>query len=160
MRNWLFILTAALLFTGCERNPIPAAAGAALESSAALELFSLEPGSTEPGSTPDAAGDTFHGWPVLGSTKLDAQSRQDVVDAFQKGVPYYDDGVRAACFVPRHGLRVLEEGKTYDFLICFQCSMADVFEDDVKVGSFLIRESPQPVFNSVLIKAGVPLAKD
>jgi hypothetical protein len=28
----------------------------------------------------------------------------------------------AACFIPRHGLRVVKSGVTYDLLICYECS--------------------------------------
>lgn len=155
MRTLTILLAAqSLLLLGCERNQIPAAADAALESASVLELLSLEPHPSE-----GAEGERFGEWLVLGSTNLDASSRRKVIAALRQGMPYYDDGSRADCFWPRHGLRVRHEGKTYKFVICFQCTLAGVSQDDSPLGNFVIRESPQLVFDKALFEAGIPLAK-
>ena len=68
------------------------------------------------------------------------------------------EGDAAACFNPRHGLRVTRNGKTIDFVICFECFQVKVFGGDKDEGGFRITDTPQPSFDKVLRDAKVPLA--
>ena len=60
------------------------------------------------------------------------------------------------CFQPRHGVRATHDGKTADFLICFECAPIHIFvgETDEIIYS---TGSPQDTFDGVLTDAGVTI---
>jgi hypothetical protein len=132
-------------------NKIPDDLRAVLEKADQFELLSLNP--EEPKEKPK---DGFHGWQVLGKTTVkDAETRKKLVAALGKGVKE-NDGTVARCFNPRHGIRVTHDGKTADFVICFECFQVKAFAGD-KLQGFLVTNSPQPTFDTVLKEAKVPL---
>lgn len=65
-------------------------------------------------------------------------------------------GYEALCFNPRHGIRVTRNEKQEDFVICFQCAQVEVFGE--VNGRFLIANSAQALFDSVLQSSGIPRA--
>ena len=168
-RFWFIAVGFASLavFSSCGDKAVstkmPASARAALESAEKLELFSLDPDRHQRIDEADdqkaAAGTHFHGWKVLGSTQLtDRLERSKIIQMFQKGVDESGDAA-ASCFIPRHGIRVVANGKTVDFVICFQCFRVEWFEDDQhRQAEILIARSPEPAFDRALKQAGVPLA--
>ena len=138
-----------------EKNAIPAELRAVLEKADAIELYSLSPKRGEKVEGQDA----FHGWRVLGRTTVkDNGDRTKLVKAFKKGV---DDnaGEVAACFNPRHGIRVTHDKKTVDFVICFECLQVAAYVGDKREKGFLITKTPQKVFDGVLKAAKVELAE-
>ncbi len=156
-RKWL--LGAVVLATSsgaCSSGAkLPDVARAALDGAERLELWSLDPTLRE---TP--AADGFHGWRALGRVTVeDAAERARLVDALAKGVAG-NDGVVAACFNPRHGVRAVHDGKTVDLVICFECLQVQMFVDASASEGFLTTSAPQPSFDRVLRAAGVPLAAD
>ena len=133
-------------------HKIPAAAQAILERAESFELLSLDP--SEPR---DAPKEGFHGFAVLGKLAIDkAEVRKQVVEAFVKGVAAYKGG-GARCFRPRHGLRAKYEGKSAEFVICFECRRVHVYVEGGAKQAFLVSDSPSEVFNKVLKSAGVEL---
>ena len=97
-------------------NKIPDDLQTMLEKAEQFELLSISP--YPPKEKP---ADAFHGWEVLGKTTVkDAEVRKKLVAAFKKGVEA-NAGITADCFSPRHGIRVTRDGKTADFVICFEC---------------------------------------
>jgi hypothetical protein len=176
------LLTLACLFAaaGCGSGsagggrPIPAEVLTALEQGDSFELFSLDPlapdvlntpADTENGEPPPEQTESnridqrphFHGWIVLGGTKIDDKTkRQAVLSALTKGVAE-NEGVAAACFIPRHGLRAKLNGKTYDVVICFHCLSGQTYVDDERGSGFLTTGSPQPALDQALQDAGIQL---
>lgn len=151
MRVVILLLIAIL--SGCSTDRVPTDASKVLRNAPTLELFSLDPVIRDKmdGST------TFHGWKVLGSAKLPAGNQRDfLIDALEIGIAEHD-GTVAACFDPRHGVRVTYEGKQHDFVICFHCFQAEWYIDDVKTEGFLLSRSPQPTFDKLLRDASVTL---
>ena len=135
-------------------DKIPNELQAALEKAEQFEVFSLSPRRPK-----DKPRDTFHGWEVLGKTTVkDARTRTGLLTTFKKGVEE-NDGKAALCFNPRHGIRVFRDGKTTDFVICFECFQVQTYEGKERREGFLITASPQTTFDEVLRKAGVPLPK-
>jgi hypothetical protein len=133
-----------------DKNHIPTGARETLEHADQFELLSLSPEHLR-----EPAKIDFHGFKVLGQIYIkDAAVRRKLVLAFERGVRE-NDGVIAACFNPRHGIHVVHNGKTADFVICFECRQVHAYGDDG--GEFLISDSPQPVFDGVLREAHVPL---
>jgi hypothetical protein len=129
-----------------------------LETEKEFELFALSPLSCPMcpySATP--IDDGFHGYHVLGQTRVtDASQRSRLLSALNQGVQ--EATVTAKCFEPRHGLRVIHEGKTIDLIIAFGCGYALAYVDDQRVPSFDSSQSPEAVFDEALRAAGVPLS--
>jgi hypothetical protein len=153
---WALVGVVALGTVGCSRGAeIPADAKAALETAGEWELYSLDPKRQT-----DPPKDAFHGWKVLGkATVKEADTRKKLLAALDKGAAD-NKGIAAACFNPRHGIRVKAGDKTIDVVVCFECFSASVYTGDERTGSFLTTASPQPALDKVLTDAKVPLPKD
>jgi hypothetical protein len=135
-------------------NEIPKEARAAFEKAEEFELYSLDPARDLGGKKVEA----LHGWKVLGKVTVKGADAKRVRQAVEKGVKDSDGSV-AACFNPRHGIRVTNGTKTYDLVICYECLSASVFVGDDRVGSFLTARGPEGALNKVLRDAKVPLPK-
>ncbi len=110
-----------------DEDKLPDAARTALEKADQIEVLSLDPTGVETDK------DAFHKYKVLArATVKDADSRKDIAAAVQKGVA--EGGPIAKCFEPRHGLHVVYNDKTYDFLICYQCSQIRDLHGDPGAG--------------------------
>jgi hypothetical protein len=134
-------------------SPIPESFRKALEKARTVELYSLDPGAAK------GQGDTdFHGYKVLGKTEVKQKSLTKLVAAFKKGAEEQDQRASAGCFRPRHGLRVTVNGKTYDFVICFECVAVIIYGGNAKKNDgFHVSRSPAAVFNKILKDAKVKL---
>ena len=136
-------------------NKIPDQAREILEKASQFELLSIGHGP----STKKPAED-FRGWTVIGKTTVeDPDTRNRLVAALEKGVEE-NKGDSMKCFNPRHGIRVTHDGKTADFVICFECFQVMVYVAGEREQRFLITASPAPVFNQTLQHAKVPLARE
>jgi hypothetical protein len=134
-------------------NQIPKAVSSALEKADQLELLSLEPAWRK-----EVPNGSFHGWQVLGKTKIqDSKERDSLITQFKRAISE-SDGFAAACFNPRHGIRVTFDHKKIDFVICYECYRIEIFEDAKLIAKVLTTSSAQPFLDSILNKAGVPLA--
>ena len=151
----LVFVLAAIFALGCGSGKrLPAAADQALSNSSSFEVLSLNP---DPHAE-KTDGKEMHGWNVLGDTAIkDSGTRTKLIAALKAGVAE-NDGAVAACFNPRHGIKVTDGGKTHDFVICFECYQVQWYIDGNKADGFLITDSPQPTFDQALMDADVPLA--
>lgn len=141
------------LLAGCSTKRLPLELQTALREANSLQLHSLDPTPT----SRDRKG-PFQGWQDLGSTDVSATAvRTQLLDAFDNGIADSDGSV-AMCFNPRHGLRAIYDGKTYDVVICFECLQGIWFVDDVEMPGFLLTGTPQTVFDTILTDASIPLA--
>ncbi len=153
--RWCITLCAVVVCasaTGQDKkdNKLPDAVLKALEKPGELEVYSLDGEAKE--------GGDWHKWRVLGKTTVKADDAKKAAAALKKGVEEGESGAR--CFIPRHGIRVVHDKKTYDFVICFECRWVYVFTDaNDKPHLFMISESPQKPLNAILTAAKVPLAK-
>jgi hypothetical protein len=142
------------------RNRIPEAVERLLDKADTFELYSLNPdrridkdGKVVP------VKDDFHGWQVLGKTEVKGEAKwKQLTDALRLGAED-NFGMAAACFIPRHGIRLKGGGKTVDLVICFQCLQVQVFTDGKREKGFLITNEPQKEFDATLQAAGVKLPK-
>jgi hypothetical protein len=149
------VLTLAVVPLACAAdNPIPEEFRKALEKAEAIDLYSLDPSPLKG----KAEGD-FHGWKVLGKTEVKKETLAKLVAAFEKGAAEQNQNVAAGCFNPRHGIRVTLDGKTYDFVICFECAGVMLYKDkeEKNTKGFQVSKSPAGVFNKVLKDANVKL---
>ncbi len=100
----------------------------------------------------------FHNYEILGQVTVKVTPElQGVITALDHAGQHWEGGV-SSCFSPRHGLRVVKNGVTYDLLICYECMRAELFEGGKDAGLIGMtgREAPQPdVLNALLDKARV-----
>ncbi len=155
----LYLITAALAAAPVKSNDLPAEAVAAFKTGTKFVLFSLEApitSVTEPQLKP---GEGHHGYRILGSTELaDAPSRASAFAAITDAVRGFD-GLLAACFEPRHSLRVTAaNGATYDFVACFECHQVYVYRGKERIGTAGMTGS-QKRLDDLLVAAKIPLAK-
>jgi acyl-CoA thioesterase I len=116
-----------------------------------MTLYSLAP----------EGGDGFHGYTVLG--KVDVTSPTERTAIFAAVQQDLDEGYKHGafgCFEPRHGVRIVRGGKTYDYVLCFHCLNANEFVDDRFVSDQTMSGSSRPIIDAHLKAAGIPLAKD
>jgi hypothetical protein len=131
---------------------LPRSAVRALESADTYEVLSLDP------RRPDSASpNDFHRYRVLGKTSVtDPSTRTRLNESLRKAVePIYTSLPK--CFNPRHGVRVTHAGQTTEFLICFECHQARLWQDGGPAGHWVTDGTPKALFDAVLRAAGVPL---
>lgn len=124
----------------------------ALEDPEQLEIFSLEPIPVSD-DTPQ-----FHDWKVLGKLRIDKPTTRKQLGATLRDAMARDVSHVPSCFNPRHGIRLVKEGKTVDLVICFQCMQYQPFAAGVDPTFPLISAEPAPLLNQVLEDAGIALA--
>ncbi|MCC9641627.1 hypothetical protein LOC71_05025 [Rhodopirellula sp. JC740] len=132
---------------------MPANAAAALRDGSAFQLLSLDPNYLGTKQRPN----DFHNWNALGSTPVSSVDRAKLAELLIASAPE-NPGAIAACFNPRHGIRVVHNSQHYDFVICFECLQIYWYIDDDAQPTILISESPLPAFNDVLRASSIPLA--
>lgn len=155
--GWLCTGTAAQLDALCElglsagsrrTRSLVAEVQRAFDEAESVELLSLDPRWQ---STFDMKWfqDSWLGYDILGSTSLRGEDKRQALARLWKGV---DAGSPTApCFEPRHGLRTQVNGRSYELMICFQCSIIRAYIDGKKLSVFP-STSPQPrgLFNLLL----------
>jgi len=112
-----------------------------------LYLYSLDPLNRQP--IIHDAPSVFYGYPILGRVEIKPiEEKRTLFQAFIQGVKE-SDGMEADCFEPRHGLRVIQEGRKTDFVICYSCLSVSA----IGFGSnyeFLTSGTPMTLFNQYL----------
>jgi hypothetical protein len=171
MHARLILACALAIAAGCsshEATPIPAWNGKlndripgpvreALEQATEFELLSLNPKHRDAD-----APSNFLRRQVIGKTLVsDQEIRRQILGALDFGARVPEGRGAAACFDPRHAIRVAHAGQTFYLSICFECGHVYVFVDDREDRSqyFLITAAPLPVFNEVLQAANIQLAE-
>lgn len=154
----LYLVSVAFAATATEQ--LPNEAVAALKTGKKFILFSLEPPSDRKLGAPEPKPEqSHHGFRILGSTELaDTEARVSAIAAITDAVRHFD-GALAACFEPRHSLRVIAaNGTTHDFVACFECHQVYVYRGDNRIGTAGMTGS-QKQLDDLLIRAKVPVAK-
>jgi len=105
------------------------------------------------------SAEDFHGFPVLGKMEIrEAEKRGVIAAALKQGIASASGDV-IACFWPRHGLRVVSNSRTVDYLICFECEWVYIFEESSE-RRIHVNNNSQAVFDQSLREVGLTLAKD
>jgi hypothetical protein len=144
----LFTLAAAT----AAGNAIPTDAAKALHESRSAVLYSLEPWS--PHANPKPA---LHGFKILGKKRIDGAAYKVAVGEFEAAVGRWDDRM-AACFDPRHAIRVASGGHEFEFLLCYACHQMEVYRDGEKVAVLGAAGSSKPL-NALLAAAKLPISQ-
>lgn len=125
-----------------------------LESGERFELLALEPMPLEK-PTPEA----FCGYEVRGRAPVDPATGRAALRLVQEGI-LASDGSVAACFNPRHGIRVESPAGTCDLVICYECLSMQVFVDGAHAENVLTSEEVEPRISMLWLRLGLILAPD
>lgn len=121
-----------------------------------VTIYALHPHTQAEGKGDEQPAEkSFHSYPILGSASLKADDIQTATTALRQGLSEADRS--SDCFWPRHGLRFEHAGRTYDFVICFECHHVYVYRDGERLESLLTDEAPQQTFDDILSKHKVAL---
>ena len=152
----LTLLAIPLAISGCSFDqPIPEEAGFAIEKAKEFELFSLDP---FPEKRVDQ-NNNFRRWSILGSTVIkDQETRNRMIKQFKAAVAEHRGGPKRG-FIPRHGIRVVHDGSTHEFVVSFECSQVRWYIDGKPSNAFLISDSARESFDAALREANVRLSE-
>jgi hypothetical protein len=140
------------------RRDLPRSSLTALRDADQFELLSLSP-SMKLSFRPEASLDKFYNHEILGrATITDRSTRQQLANALRTAARDSDGSV-AACFNPRHGIRVTRAGQVTDFVICFECSVVHIHRGGKPVAYVPLTRSAEPFFDAALRQARLPLAE-
>lgn len=108
-----------------------------LEAGDEVVLFSLNPKGFL--DKKDEQGKTlFHGYEIVTHKKVvKDDDRKELVTSL-KALVHWCSFLQAACFNPRHGLRITHGKTVTDYLICFECGRMYVYRDDKHFASFTL----------------------
>lgn len=116
-----------------------------------VTLYSIQPESS------GRDGESFHGFLVLGKTLVNSENSQVLLKHFLlNAIP---DAYGAACFNPRHGLRITDNEKTLDLVICFECGHFVSYYGDQKGESSLESFTADIIYNQILKNSDIELSK-
>jgi hypothetical protein len=97
-----------------------------LDKADRISLFRLDP---EGLPEKDKEGKKeFHGYEIVSSVVVEENDQRKETAAFLGKILHWNEGRKALCFNPRHGLRVVSGSRTLDFLICFECHRVRIYE--------------------------------
>jgi hypothetical protein len=137
---------------GAARKKINDLTAELLGTGEGMELFKLNPRSWEGKGMKEEA--LFHAYPILSRAKVEkADERATVVASLKKAV-HWERYFEAACFSPRHGLRVTRGKETIDFVICFQCAKMKCFRDGVEGGTIIVAATKWDLADRILKDRG------
>ena len=137
----------SLALAGCQEESLEAP----IDS---MTLYSLE-AKMMPGRSKRPKGETFHDVAVLGKTDVASEAdRHAILKAIKKGIAQ-SDGKENKCFWPRHGVRLVQNGKWIDYVICFECLQLDEYIDNQHGHKPTTGEAAE-VLDQHLERAGVP----
>ena len=152
------VMMMAAACTGVQDNRLPAEAEALLRGASSIELLALDPMRLPAGAT----GAQLHGYAITGQATLDdAGQCKQVANLILRGIKE-SEGMVAACFNPRHGLRIEHEGKRLELVICFEClslqAHGNALGDGVEQTSVLTSQSVEPEVTKIFAAAGLSIA--
>ena len=161
MGRLLLIAVPVLPAAGCSKSsPLPNSAEDALQRGTNFRLISLEP---EPREDELAKAEkTWHHnneWIVLGETAITKSANRSKIVTAIKAAVRESDGSAASCFLPRHAISVVHNGKTHEFEICFKCLQMSWKIEVKRQDTILIDEHQKVAFDAVLEEPGAKLAR-
>ncbi len=147
--GWIMALSLAM---GCSSakpgqipaigNKIPQSARVVLEGADSLEIMALHPSPYMEEGQPTPGKDDFRGYKILGSAQVTLPSNRDgILSAVYRGI-LASDGMVAACFNPRHGIRATKGKETVDLVICYECLSMHIHDSNGTRTTALTTSSP------------------
>lgn len=133
-------------------NYFPSEVVEALREDPEATLFSIDPYSDASDPQDSLRNHHIYGKTVLGT----AEDRDTLVNVLTESTRGAWEG--AACFDPRHALRVTGPKGTYDLIICFGCGRVHVYHPDGRKQLVLIRASAEK-YDNFLKSRNIPLSE-
>ncbi len=133
----------------------------AVEKASDITLLSIDPSEhINERNKVECQGWCYYTWNVLGATRVRAPEEVGAVrNQLLRALHGTDDQSVAMCFNPRHGVRMLYGGHTYDIAACYECGQAEVYVDgDPAPIAGIFFNGDAQAWNSILVSAGVRLA--
>ncbi len=124
-----------------------------LENSKKIIYLTIDPKISE-----NSQGDKyFHKFPILSKIEIIYNNDKiDFINQLYDNISNADYSV-ARCFYPRHGIRIINENDTWDWVICFQCGFARVYKSSQKhFYEINLKDNPK-YFNDLAISSGMSL---
>ena len=156
---------ACVTFRESIEEKLPLTIVRAMRSPDSFELLVLDPvelkvRGTKDGSIPPER--EFHGYEILGHVPLLEEGvRSELVELVLKGVQE-SDGTAAACFNPRHAIRIVNEGRVLDLLICYECLQITIYSAELsdQKGRLvaLTSSTVEPEVSRIFTQAGLSTA--
>lgn len=132
----------------------PARANVGLDAAPRITLFSLYSRGMQT-EFDDVGPHPFHSYKVLGQTELKGDDKRRLLAHFYDAIAQ-EKKFRAACFAPHHGLRVEQNGKTVDVVICFTCGQFETYGLGPKTNSVIAKDG-RAYFDSVLRRVNIEI---
>ncbi len=149
----ILLLLVCPWLSAAENSRLPADAAEALRSAEQVEIYSLEPL-----SRPDSGEfEDLYGYEVLGRALLGVEASRRAVAEFEGVVTAWGDAV-SFCFDPRHALRVVHLGATFDFVLCFDCGALEVYRNGKRQTKVAAKGSARAL-NQLMEEAGLALSQ-
>ncbi|HTF89318.1 MAG TPA: hypothetical protein VK843_12980 [Planctomycetota bacterium] len=144
-----------------EANRLPAEVETLLREASTMELISIDPNELPPDAAAPAQ-ETFHGYKVLGRAPLaDAGQRKTLAELVLQGIRE-SDGRQEKCFEPRHGIRVEQDARVLELVICYECLSIKAFGNVFGAGhgaeTVLTSRAVEPAVTSAFNKVGLTIA--
>jgi len=117
------LLVVLSLEARADATHLPKEVANALHAARSASLYSLEPWA-EPGDT----APKLHGFKILGKATISGDDYLTAVREFESSVSRGENAM-AACFDPRHALRVRSGRHSYDLLLCYACHLLYIYRD-------------------------------
>lgn len=125
-----------------------------LLDAASMKIYALEPTRLPT----ERADEGFHGFAVLGEAALPDAEKPALLGLLGRGVAE-NEGVVAACFNPRHGLRArFADGSTRDLVICFECMQIYEYHGAERSASHRTTRSPAAAVSAIFVALGLKIA--
>lgn len=80
----------------------------------------------------------FHGYEILAEVTVSSGNQRKGAAAFLGSKLHWSEFRKAACFNPRHGMKLVSGKRTLEFLICFECWQVDVYEGGKGLGRLAV----------------------
>ena len=164
MRTRGYLVGCLLLLGSCSGSPNqggerPDGVLAALADPERVELLALHPYPYQLEGGEDGL-ELFHEYGVLGRAELeDGVGGNELLALIEQGIEE-SNGMVAACFNPRHGLRVAADGSTWELLICYECLSMQVYRDGERVEGHRTAESVEPQVSATYRAAGLEIHRN
>lgn len=133
-----------------------AAVHAILAAADGATLYALHPYPHETEGAEWADRARLDDYVILGEAAVDAATAQQVLGHVYDGIEA-SDGRVAACFNPRHGIRVHGADGTVDLVICYECLSMEIHRDGEFVQNLLTSEAPEKALAPLWAAAGLTL---
>lgn len=165
-RSTLFVMLLSFpLITGCgekssnvakTKSPVLPDFLKPFTGAAKVTLYSID-GTKSPNKPKPKTSEYFHDYPVLGKIEItSSESRMEIAQALNLSSSN-PELVSAKCFWPRHAIQVEKEGKTTDYVICFECTSLLVLSVS-EAKEIATGREPQQLLNKLLTDAGILIA--